>query len=320
MKILIADDMPSVHAYIENSVDWSALFFDEPLHAYDGGECLRVIERHRPGIMLLDIRMPVLDGIGVLRAIYGMPDKPRTIMLTAYAEFEYAQQVVGLKASDYLLKPIDQQKLTAALLRVRAEIEHEQLDRLSFYLCHTESSAPLDALSKLSNRKLYAHVLTESDGAELTIQAPDGLSIGLFRTPEEDASLTAISQPEDLLRLLSAYRARVNRDDPIRDVMRYITEHFDQELTLEGLASQFYLSRYDLSRRFKQRYSRTLWEHIKLLRLERSKELLRDTDKKMQEIAWLIGYKDATYFSSLFHKAYGMSPQQYRRQFELDDR
>lgn len=315
MRILLADDMPSVHAYIQNSVDWGALFFEEPLHAYNGEACLRAIERYRPEILLLDIRMPVLDGIGVLRALYGMEGQPRTIILTAYAEFEYARQVVGLRASDYLLKPIDQQKLISVLIRLRTEIECEQLARLSDYLRFQTAEAPLGALSKLFGQALYARVLAEPGSAELSVKAPDGLTIELYRTPVEGLPLTQISQPEDLLGLLGAYRARVNQGDPIGGVMRYVTEHFDQELTLEGLSSQFYLSRYDLSRRFSQRYGDTLWEYIKRLRLERAKELLRDTNKKVQEITELIGYNDATYFSNLFQKAYGMRPQQYRRQF-----
>ena len=94
----------------------------------------------------------------------------------------------------------------------------------------------------------------------------------------------------------------------------YIDAHFMENFTLEELAASVYMSKFNLCRKFKQRYQIGIWNYVKQARLNRACVLLRSTDMKILKIAYDIGFSDASYFSNVFHSVYGMSPQAYRRQ------
>jgi len=88
--------------------------------ARDGEEALAVFGETRPDIVLLDIRMPRMDGLTAARRIHGKAPKTYIIFLTAHPEFEYAREAVRLGATDYVLKPIRQEEFRNALRRVLA--------------------------------------------------------------------------------------------------------------------------------------------------------------------------------------------------------
>jgi two-component system LytT family response regulator len=87
--------------------------------ARDGREAVELIERDRPDLLFLDIQMPELDGMGVVRTV-GPEQMPATIFVTAYDQ--YAIQAFEAQALDYLLKPFSDERFEAALRRARALI------------------------------------------------------------------------------------------------------------------------------------------------------------------------------------------------------
>lgn len=84
--------------------------------ASDGEAALRLIEALEPEMLLLDIAMPGLDGIGVARAIETLDRRPAIIFCTAFDQ--YAVAAFDLSATDYLLKPVAQERLGRAVSRV----------------------------------------------------------------------------------------------------------------------------------------------------------------------------------------------------------
>ena len=120
----------SVHRFLNRCLDWRALGIDCILHASDGKEALELIEREKPEICILDIEMPVMDGLSVLRQLTdGMQTK--ILILSAYDQFEYARQCVGYGVVDYLLKPIDIDILSRKMQLLRAQILEEYRGLLS---------------------------------------------------------------------------------------------------------------------------------------------------------------------------------------------
>lgn len=84
--------------------------------ASDGEAALRLLEALEPEMLLLDIAMPGLDGIGVARAIEKLAKRPAIIFCTAFDQ--YAVTAFDLAATDYLLKPVAQERLAKAVARV----------------------------------------------------------------------------------------------------------------------------------------------------------------------------------------------------------
>lgn len=91
--------------------------------ATDGEAALRLIEGLKPDLVMLDIAMPLLDGIGVARAIGKMGIRPAVIFVTAFEGF--AVEAFDLAAVDYLLKPVAHDRLNRAIDRVEMALRHQ---------------------------------------------------------------------------------------------------------------------------------------------------------------------------------------------------
>lgn len=83
--------------------------------ASNGKEALELALKAHPDIIITDVRMPLMDGIELIRAIREQHLESQVIVLSGYAEFEYARQAIRYHVSEYLLKPISQDKLKEAL-------------------------------------------------------------------------------------------------------------------------------------------------------------------------------------------------------------
>ncbi|KMS57592.1 MULTISPECIES: LytR/AlgR family response regulator transcription factor [Sphingobium] len=94
--------------------------------ATDGEAALRLIEGLKPDLVMLDIAMPLLDGIGVARAVGRMGIRPAVIFVTAFEGF--AVEAFDLAAVDYLLKPVAHDRLTRAIDRVELALRHQSPD------------------------------------------------------------------------------------------------------------------------------------------------------------------------------------------------
>lgn len=119
-RILIVDDEAPARSRLRDLLDecretFALAIVDE---ARTGREALAVLEREKVDIVLLDIRMPEMDGIEAARHIAGMVQPPAVIFTTAYDS--YAIKAFEVNAIDYLLKPVRRERLLAALGKVRS--------------------------------------------------------------------------------------------------------------------------------------------------------------------------------------------------------
>jgi two-component system, LytTR family, response regulator AlgR len=119
-RILIADDEAPARARLRDLLDECRETFPLAIvdEARNGREALEVINREKVDIVLLDIRMPEIDGMEAARHIAGMAEPPAIIFTTAFDS--YAIKAFEVNAIDYLLKPIRAERLLAALGKTRA--------------------------------------------------------------------------------------------------------------------------------------------------------------------------------------------------------
>lgn len=99
----------------------------------------------------------------------------------------------------------------------------------------------------------------------------------------------------------------------INNIKTYIDEHYAEKLTLESMASVFFIDKYYLARLFKAQYGVTLTIYLQQVRITHAKRLLRFTDKRIEEIAAECGIGDLNYFSRVFKKLEGLSPSEFRK-------
>jgi len=114
VKVLIVDD----HEVVRHGLRFMLAQepgFEVVGEAADGAAALVEIRRSKPDVVLLDLRMPVLDGLGVLHALRGDEQRPAVIVLTSYTDESRAVEAVRAGASSYLPKTTPADRLTAAV-------------------------------------------------------------------------------------------------------------------------------------------------------------------------------------------------------------
>ena len=107
--------------------------------------------------------------------------------------------------------------------------------------------------------------------------------------------------------------AKTQRQEIIHKVMRYMKDNYYKDLKLEDLATIAFLSPNYFSKIFKECTSMNISEYIQKIRIEEACKLLKQTDKKVIDVANDIGYKDIKYFNLIFKKITGKTPGKYRK-------
>ncbi|CAM4412827.1 response regulator [Paenibacillus alkaliterrae] len=125
MKLLIADDQLSLHKFLNKMIDWTSLGITDVTHAYNGREAAEMTEAIGPDLLIIDIHMPEWNGIEALKRIQRLDKKPKTIILSAYDQFEYAKEALRLNVSQYMLKPVDAAQMKDVLTEFIGDIRKE---------------------------------------------------------------------------------------------------------------------------------------------------------------------------------------------------
>ena len=123
----------------------------------------------------------------------------------------------------------------------------------------------------------------------------------------------------DLLTLLkeSSWHREAHTNAPkkmeISSVKSFLDEHYKEKLSLESVASHFFIDKHYLARLFKEQYGVTLVTYLQQVRITHAKRMLRFTDKSIEEIGLECGIGELNYFSRVFKKLEGVSPSEFRR-------
>ena len=159
--------------------------------------------------------------------------------------------------------------------------------------------------------------LTVVDFVESELQK----SRGLIETFDDNPRVTAneenaVAYMKRIVETALQLREDISKDryyDVVQEAIAYIEEHYmEEDFSLNVLASHVNFSPNHLSAVFRQQTGQPFIKYLTDYRIKKAKELLRCTGKKSSEIALMVGYKDAHYFSYAFKKAQGMTPTQYR--------
>lgn len=98
----------------------------------------------------------------------------------------------------------------------------------------------------------------------------------------------------------------------VKVIKDYINENYHEPITLNMIAENIYLSPSYISDLFKKQTGENITDYCAKVRIEKAKILLKDLQIKSYEIGEMVGYKDPAYFSKVFKKVVGVSPNEYR--------
>ena len=102
--------------------------------------------------------------------------------------------------------------------------------------------------------------------------------------------------------------------EALQSLKHFLRQNYSAQVDLPRLAQMCYMSKSKLTYLFRMLYGTTIYEFVLACRIDRAKELLADQEKKISEIATLVGYERQSSFSAAFHQRTGITPNEFRRQ------
>jgi two-component system, response regulator YesN len=401
-KMIVVDDEYLVRMGIRETIDWQDYGIEIIGEADNGKSGLKMALELKPDLILSDIKMPVMDGLELVKQIMDLQLDCTVVILSGYKDFDYAKGTLENGAYSYLLKPIDNEELIStvkeALERLldkrKTRHYYERLENqlpslkekmLSDLLNNNNDVSELEKNMELyhvdipsKGHLIYGQIdgtngLTEEEVKE-ALQALHEIIINQLKKLEndsnsqtyfEDASFVifdALDQDSILAECEQAMREFekqsnaivtlcisecyeqyqdiheayinakntasnklfpmlnqvlfVNQEEErykpqVIEVMNYIAENYNQNLTIKTVADSLYISESYLMHMFKDNVGKTFNEVLTEYRMLIAKKLLLTNKYKVYEIAEMVGYNDVKYFSQVFRKKEGLSPSQF---------
>lgn len=126
-KVLIVDDEPTIREGLRTLIDWAHYGYRVEDTAVNGIEALAKCQELKPDLMIIDIRMPRMTGLEVIEQLRTFNAAMRILILSGYADFEYAKRAITYRADGYLLKPVDEDELTEYLVKLRRIMDEQRV-------------------------------------------------------------------------------------------------------------------------------------------------------------------------------------------------
>lgn len=342
IKLLVADDEIVIRDYIRYVINEEDICI-EVEEACNGKEAIKKTAIFKPDIVLLDIRMPGIDGLEVASRLRNDYPWLKIIILTAYDDFAYAHRAIQIGISHYLLKPVSPKDFLHTIKAVINEdeqnmyidygekvndydLEHQLIENIKL----NERENALKILDHLLSGEKYHIGDIKSNMIELIgiiVRSVISLDVGcqeLMELKEKSQNLIFGSNSRDSLKnifidfvtnvmsLIENQYCSPN-EKLIMKAKDFIQRNYTHKIYMNDVAGYVGLSPYYFSRIFKQEAGLSFTQYINKIRIKKSKEFIRNHTMSLGEIAEKVGYEDFSYFSRVFRKCEGCLPSEFRK-------
>ncbi len=350
MRIVVVEDEIRIREGLCNLIGKISAEYEILGQASNGKEGMELILFANPDLIITDVRMPVMDGIEMLRLLKEKGIHKKAVILSAFTEFEYAKQAIVLGVSEYLVKPITVPALTETLARLNRQIEFDRVmgaapnrnDAVDYtYPIHIENDIKKSICACDWNRTDYFKECFanyyKSAGCSFSvvkeayvrfIWAISSVSKEIGMLSEEKTNdlsvfecVSAAQGQAELAKALDAMlealrTPKENTDETasltVNRAIALIHEFYQAGITLDEIADKLNLTPEYLGTLFREKTGVHFTTYMKNHRTNKAKALLIGTQMKLAEIAQSVGYSDPKYFSKVFKESTGFLPSQYR--------
>ncbi len=125
-KAIIIDDEDLVREAIVALGKWKDFGVTKICEAHNAKAALEIMEKEMPHIVVTDMKMPVMDGVELLKELDFSHFNAKVIVVSGFSDYEYTRQAIRSNVVDYILKPIDSQDLNNAIAAAISEIQDEE--------------------------------------------------------------------------------------------------------------------------------------------------------------------------------------------------
>lgn len=154
IKVMLADNHSMIREGLKQLLELEGEF-EVVEEASDGGDCIEKLQIIKPDILLLDINMPVMNGLEVLQKIRDMKSELKILLLTVHNEVEYLLKAVDIGANGYLLKDSESSELKKAIISIVNGEDYIQPSLIPILNAKMiDRSKDTEKLEKLTNREI----------------------------------------------------------------------------------------------------------------------------------------------------------------------
>ncbi len=165
LKIIVADDEELIRGKIVYLLNNSSIGFDAILEAGNGQEAIDIIENGEiPDIIVTDVRMPLMGGLDLIEKIKGLYPEVRFIVVSGYAEFEYAVKAMQFGVTNYVLKPVKANELITIIEKMQDDIMKFRQEKEA--IMQTESVMN-ENRRMVFEKTLYSFLTSQQDDQDL---------------------------------------------------------------------------------------------------------------------------------------------------------
>lgn len=347
-KILIAEDETIERNYLTQFIEGTREY-SVVASVGDGLSAVELALLHRPDLALLDIRMPLLDGLQAAEKIKRRLPHTFVILNSAYAEFEFAQKAIRFGVDAYLVKPSSNREILSVLRAclpppkacgadtpdspsLMETFPGKALEdfRRSMQLKDLRLlERALDDIVKFFERKLPLNVYRIH-----AVNIIFSLERACFESPlfrptmrntAQELIVQSIVSAADLLKIqdiafsyLTELRSAASvllqaSVPPVQRIMAYLDEHFREDITPAVLEKLVCLSGNYIERLFRRETGQSIAQYLRTQRVLEAKRLLSRSNMTLQDVSEASGFGSLSTFYKVFRKAAHSTPAQYRR-------
>ncbi|MDF2719874.1 MAG: hypothetical protein K0R28_6799, partial [Paenibacillus sp.] len=182
-KVILADDEKWILESLKGTLDWESYGYEIIGEAYNGIEAFDRIMSCKPDAAFIDIRMPGMNGLELIRKLYEVDADVHCVVASGYTEFEYARQAMQYGAVGYCLKPFDPEEIVVILNKLTTLIDRTRRmthNELLFFLQERELLPEKEIMRLLErlrfpwdqDRGAFIVVIRGSNDIQLSMNVP----------------------------------------------------------------------------------------------------------------------------------------------------
>lgn len=353
-RVIIADDEALIRAGLFCRNDWKAMGFEVVAMLEGGEDVLQFLEKQRADVLLTDICMYQVSGLQVASIVREKYPWMKVVLLSGYREFEYAKEAMHCGVYEYLLKPIDYDKLREVFAGIKIELDRAQYEKQLLHSFGEEEYNQVLSMTRMMTEAVlgeggevwvaYAHLKPMMRNAPQEIRQiviKRLLEVMQEKLCQKDAALAEKfaeelknldhSEDSDMSQSLSALLGRLNDelvsrnlilkksgDDCIRKACNYISNHLSEDFTYKDVADYIHLSPRHFIRKFRSEMGETFTEYVLRVRMEGAMRLLDERKLLPDDIGQAVGYHDDKYFQKIFKQYTGSTIREYQKRKKED--
>ena len=327
INVLIVDDDRFARMGLISMIPWEKYGMQIVGEAANGKRALEFMRQTPVNLMFVDIAMPIMDGIELIRQVQQEFRSVRFVVLSFHEEFEYVQEALRLGALDYISKDkmeiedydgiMDRICRRLAEDSAESETSETQLEKLSGLLEGVlwlyDDTQMDEVLEELLTKGMHIRVIERLLAAALARVSSD-TGVAFEAVPHLDNARAAA---EFLRKCRDVYEIEVLKNTEtvqarLMMAARYIRERCSQQIQASDVANMVNYSRSYFSISFKKILGLTFNAFVRRERIRTARHLLQDKSLSQAEIARRCGYGDIRNFKNAFCEQMGCTPTEYR--------